>query len=341
MSVVQLPQNRNGSSANEPPVLSTERISRVRERLRKHLNDTQEVSQAKVAKRINLASSTVSMFLAGTYAGDNGAVAQAVENYLDLYDQQQAIGAGPKYVPTSIAKRIERAIFMAEATCGAAVIATQSGLGKTRTIFNYRESHPSAVYMPAAPDLNTKWAVLAELAMIVTKDDTARGKLAHARHSIINTLAGTDRTLIIDESHFLNQEGIDELRCIHDQARVPLILFGNESTYEGFRSSGKSARGMGSTAYTQFASRVVARLNLGAHDITQKDIRLVGSQMIADSIIVETMPMLQFEAVNNGGFRRLVNVLRIAQMFAQSKPVTKAHVVRAIGELKQLGGGEE
>lgn len=340
MTVVQLPQNKSGSSANEPQ-LSTERVDRVRQRLRKHLNDNPEISQAKIAKRISLSSGTVSTFLAGTYAGDNGAVSQAIENYLDLYEQQRAIGSGPAFVKTSIAARIERAIFMAEATCGVSVIATQSGLGKTRTIFNYRESHPSAVYMPAAPDLNTKWAVLSELSIVVTKDDSGRGKLAHARHSIINTLAGTDRAVIIDEAHFLNQEGIDELRCIHDQARVPLILVGNESCYEGFRGTGQAARGMGSTSYTQFASRVVARLHLGAHDITQRDIRLVGGQMVPESVIVEALPPLQYEAVNNGGFRRIVNILRVAQMFANGKPVTKAHVVRAISELKQLGGGEE
>ncbi len=342
MTVVQpFPAAKSGSSSHEPPALSTERIDRVRLRLRKHLNDTEEVSQAKVAKRVSLSNSTVSLFLAGTYAGDNSAVALAIENYLDLRDQQQSIGIGPKYVRTSIAARIERAIFMAEATSAVAVIATQSGLGKTKTIFDYRESHPSSIYFSAAPDLNTKWAVLSELCMVVTKDDSRRRSPAHARREIVSALAGTDRTLLVDESHFLVQECIDELRCIHDQARVALILLGNESTYEGFRNSAGGSRGMSSTAYTQFASRVVARLHLGAHDITAKDIRMVASQMIADAVVAEAMAMLQYEAANNGGFRRVVNICRIAQMLAQTKPVTKGHVVRAISELKQLGGGEE
>jgi DNA transposition AAA+ family ATPase len=253
-----------------------------------------------------------------------------------VYDRKRTVGAGPAFVKTSIAAQIEKAIFIAEATGGISLVDTNSGLGKTKTLLHHLEKNARSVYLSCAPDLDSKWPLLAELRLAVTNDDTR--SLRMARRDIVRALTGTNRTLLIDEAHYLRRECLDELRCIHDQAGVPLVLFRNDTTYEGVQSSRDLT---GSIEYTQFKRRISTRLHLEASAITPRDVRLVAGQMIADAVVAEAMPMLLPEARANGGFGRVVRIIQIAKMLAGKGSVTRLHIARSIETIKQLGGGDD
>jgi DNA transposition AAA+ family ATPase len=322
------------------PQLPSERIDEIRSRLRKHLNDNDEITQAKVARSIGYSEAAVAQFLSDSYRGSLSNIARAIERHLDLYEQQKAIGAQPRYVKTSTVKKIERAIFMAQATRGIAIIATQTGVGLSMAFNDFIRRYPLTVKVECSPEMGSRWALLTELLMVVGKENR---RPADARRAIVDVLAGTDRMLLIDESHYLSQECVDIIRRIHDQAGVPVVFGGNESTYQGFRSRNNwgSSRGMEAMSYTQLRGRLAARLQVRSEDISTNDIRLVATQMAPPDAVEDAIEQLKNESLFNGGLRRVVRILHMAQMLAAGKGMKKAHVLRAIEEITQLSGGDE
>jgi DNA transposition AAA+ family ATPase len=343
MSVVEHPASKNKSgpaAGTAEPQLSEERIDEIRQRLRKHLNDNGEVTQAEVSRAISYSTAAVAQFLSDSYRGNLSNIGRAIDRHLDLYEQQRSIGAQPHYVKTSTVKKIERAIFMAQATRGIAIVATQTGVGLTMAFAEYVRRFPLSVQLQCSPEMDTRWPLLSELLAVLGRHNR---RPAEARRDIVEAITGTDRMLLIDESHYLSQECVDIIRRIHDQAGVPVVFGGNESTYQGFktRSSGSMNRGMGAMAYTQLRGRLAARVQLRAEDITTNDIRLIANQMAPSEAIEDAIAQLKNEALFNGGLRRVVRVLHMAQMLAQGRGIKKAHIYRAIEEITQLSGGDE
>jgi DNA transposition AAA+ family ATPase len=266
MSVVEHPASKNKSgpaAGTAEPQLSEERIDEIRQRLRKHLNDNGEVTQAEVSRAISYSTAAVAQFLSDSYRGNLSNIGRAIDRHLDLYEQQRSIGAQPHYVKTSTVKKIERAIFMAQATRGIAIVATQTGVGLTMAFAEYVRRFPLSVQLQCSPEMDTRWPLLSELLAVLGRHNR---RPAEARRDIVEAITGTDRMLLIDESHYLSQECVDIIRRIHDQAGVPVVFGGNESTYQGFktRSSGSMNRGMGAMAYTQLRGRLAARVQLRA-----------------------------------------------------------------------------
>lgn len=343
MTVVEM-SNKKGASVPDAP-MEPARIEEVRSRLRIH-QDSTGVNQSEIGRKTGYASQSINLWMNGKYPGNPAAIALSVENYLDMYEAQQSIGGATEYVSTSISRKIDRAVFIAEATQRIAVIAAQSGLGKTRTLHEYRMRHAAkarSVFISCSPDLNTKWSLLSELLYATTKDESKRRSPSHARRELVRTIAGTNRSLFVDEAQYLNEECLEVLRTVSDQAGVALILSGNESIYE--RGAGRMG---GAAAHAQFTSRVVARVHLGTDDITKADVRSIAAQMLGESTLTDTFDLLCNETRNvglsgqaAGGFRRLITILTLAQMFAAKKGVKRAHVVRAIADLNQMSGGED
>lgn len=334
MTVLEMTQ-KNSPGATGESKLSAERIDQIRQRLTEHQSNT-GVSDATVAKRCApYQKSTIQLWRTNRYPGDASNVARAVELYLDLDDQQRAIGLGPEFVATAPALKIQRAILKAEAAQKIAVIATQSGLGKTRTIFAYRARNPKAIYVSCSPDLKRPWSLLGELIYVLTKEP-ARRDPAYSRRELVAMIQGTNRTLLIDEAQFLDPASVELLRCIQDQSGVALILCGNETIYEH-----GAARIGGMAAHAQFTSRVVARVHLTLDDITEEDVSAIATQMVPRELAGSVIELLAQEARAGGGFRSVVTILQLAQMSAGTGGrVTKAHVVRAIAELKDFGSEE-
>lgn len=324
------------------------RIEAIRARLLTHKDNT-KASDREIARSCGRSATLINQFLNEKYPGNVGAIADQIESYLDLYETQQSLARGTQFVTTSISRKIEKAIMLAEATQRIAVIAMQSGLGKTRTLQEYRLSRAGkgrSIFVSCSPDLTTKWALINELIFAATRDESRRRSPSHARRELVQLIAGTNRTIFVDESQYLAEDCLEVLRTISDQAGVALILSGNESMYE--RGPGKIG---GLAAHAQFTSRVVARIHLGTEDITKADVRAIAAQMIPESTLADSFDLLVTETRNSGlsgqaagGFRRLITILTLAQMLAAKKGgVRKAHVVRAIAELGQMSsddGGE-
>lgn len=337
LSVVE--GEKKGPSRHDEP-LSPSRIANVRERLQ----SITEVSDKELAKATGFSLSTINLFRNNRYNGDSGKVARAIEEYLTLLEAQKLVGGTTEFVKTSIARKIERAIFVAEATRRISVIAAQAGLGKTLTIGQYRlrqAGKARSVYVSCSPDLNNIWLILQELYFAVTRSEN--GKKSQLRRELVHILQGTNRTIFIDEAQHLAPDSLELLRCIADQANVAMVLSGNESIYEHGSSSGARRS---ASAHAQFSSRVVQRVHLQCEDITTGDVKAIATQFVPAATLAETIDLLTEETRgmgrSTGGFRRLVTILTLAQIAAAGREVRKAHVVRAIRDLEAMSddGGD-
>ena len=78
-------------------------------------------------------------------------------------------------------------------------------------------------------------------------------------HEVICNAIMDDRAkvLLVDEAQHLNARNIDQLRCIHDETRVPLVFLGNGSLGSRFNT-------VRAAAFDQLASRIGPRLYIKA-----------------------------------------------------------------------------
>ncbi|HWW60557.1 MAG TPA: AAA family ATPase [Thermoanaerobaculia bacterium] len=326
MTVVDHPTRRSPSGSDpEGRELQPAEIDEIRRRLQQHKLDT-GYSDAKVEEKSGIPRSTLNLFANNKYPGDDeSGVAARVAVYLELHDHRAAIGGAPEYVRTSVAQKLERVILTAEALQMFGIIATGSGTGKSRVIAEARMSRRNSLFISASEDLDTRWSLLNELVYALTKDGRRRTSPAHARREVVNTLRGKNRTVFVDEAQFLSAERLDMLRCVLDQTGCPIILSGNESIFE--RGPGRIG---GSSAHTQFTSRVAARVHIAAEDVTKSDVRLIAQQLVGKPVVDQTIDRLLAIARAGGAFRTVEKVLKIAKLNANGAALTADHVFNAI-----------
>jgi DNA transposition AAA+ family ATPase len=332
LSIVETGQRKGSLSGSEPT--SADRIASVRDRL----NRTTDVTDKELNKATTYSLSTLSQFRNNKYTGNNTEVAAAIEEYLNLREAQAAISAH-EFVPTTISRRIERAIAVAETTRRIAVLAISAGCGKTATIRQYQlrqAGRARSVYISCSPDLSNIHLLMQELYFALTR--TEHNKKSQLRRELVGILTGTNRTIFIDEAQHLTAEGAEMLRCIADQANVAMVLSGNESIYE----HGSNGKRRSAAAHTQFASRVVQRVCLSSTHIAKSDVKVIAAQFLDAATVEDTLDMLVEETRGRGrqagGFRRLVTILTLAQISAAPRPVRRAHIIRAIQDLEDDGG---
>ena len=63
-------------------------------------------SQAEVSKSMGISASALSMFIKGTYTGDNEQIGRKAAALMDLVHRQSAVAKTPGFVETSIAEEI-------------------------------------------------------------------------------------------------------------------------------------------------------------------------------------------------------------------------------------------
>ena len=126
------------------------------------------------------------------------------------------------------------------------------------------------------------------------------------------------QALLIDEAQHLEDRSLDELRCIHDQTRLPIVFAGNESLRA--RVTTESA-----AAFAQFTSRIGPRLEVksaGAEDVAA----MAGRYGITDELAVA---WLAKRCTGTGGLRIVSRLVSVAKGAAGKEPVRLSHLQRA------------
>jgi DNA transposition AAA+ family ATPase len=333
MSVVEMPAKKTAPAGGTARAMSETRVQAARQWLAEFYNAS-GLSWEAIGKQLGKSGATFNLFVNEKYNAQPDEVVLAIERFREMNDARSSVVLDPTFVETSIAEDIMKALKRTEILRRVALIAAESGLGKTTVIREWCRLNPKAIYIYCTPVIAKPGAIIAELRYLVTNDQSRKYVNGLTLRQIVHALAGTGRTLIFDEAQFLSAEALDMLRCIHDQAGVPMVFSGNESVYE-LGPRGQS----GQAAFVQFTSRCAIRLMRKASQITRKDVELIADQMLSADVAKDALDLLLSQAQRSGGFRRLVILLQLAQTMVEGRDqISKGHITRAMKELVETGG---
>lgn len=260
---------------------------------------------------------------------------KAIEQTLATIEERRSLITEVRYVETTIARGINALLKKAVLLNKIVICAAESGTGKTTTFQNYYLQHPRAIYFKGnatfATSTASTWPLLVKLACALDNQRAAIGAKAMMYEIILGSLRNTGRLIIIDEAQFLQPGQLDLVRCLHEEARCPVVLGGNETLYERAGAFGSSA------SFVQFNSRSL-RARFGTGDIDASDVELIAEQLVGIEFARDAAPILLEQARAAGGFRRLTTILQLAQTHRDGNgKVRKEHVLKGI---REFAGGE-
>ena len=282
------------------------------EMLKAHIAET-GITQKQLAKKLDISDTVLSLYLANSYTGDNKKVTEKVKQYLHIGAVRKTLTPNPNYCESLFnTQRITECLQMAHASSEILLLYGPAGCGKTTALKHYAEHNNGVTYIEADATTGTPRAIL--LTLLESIGGQPIGSTTQVMKSILNTLKGTNRLIIIDEAQHLTERSFDTIRAINDKIGIGLVYSGNPSILKK-----RWAR----------REREVALLpsRIGLHcELTNKysldDIRNIFSGL---DVSEECIKYLKKVAQNKGGLRLMIkqykNAANIAAALGQSLTV--------------------
>ena len=132
------------------------------------------------------------------------------------------------------------------------MISGASGVGKSTTIERYKVIAPNVWCLTGEPCFSTPRMVLDCLAQAL--GITERYSSQSVSRAIVAHMKGTNGLLIIDEAQHLSPASLDQMRTLHDLAKIGLALIGSETLARKFQEFARD------THFAQLSSRIGMRL---------------------------------------------------------------------------------
>lgn len=322
----------NQTSENKGPRLPVQmeeaEIEEMRKACRALLNDS-NLSATQLAQQLGMKPVTFGLWLSGKYTGRNDIQGANVRAGLQLRAERDAVRAiapeAPGFTNTPSSREFLEIFAHAQHLPDFGVITGAAGIGKTTAACHYTRTTAGVWMIVASPSVIGPRALLDEFARAMDIRDRLAPHNLH--HSIVQRLRGTNALLIVDEAQHLQPQALDELRGLHDQAGLGVVLLGNEVVL------GKIDGGMRKPEYAQLYSRVGRRLTRKAVRAGDAEALLNASDIDAEDV----RNMLTAIARRPGALRGMVKTLRLAQLVAAKAnvPLSIRHIEMAD---KSLGG---
>lgn len=187
-----------------------------------------------------------------------------------------------------------------------------AGCGKTTALKHYAENNNGVTYIEADATTGTPRAIL--LTLLESIGGQPIGSTTQVMKSILNTLRGTNRLIIIDEAQHLTERSFDTIRAINDKIGIGLVYSGNPGIL-------KQMYGRKEQEFDQLYSRIGLHCEL-ANKYSLDDIRNIFSGL---DVSEECIKYLKKAAQKKGGLRLMIkqykNAANIAAALGQSLTV--------------------
>ncbi|MDD2870112.1 AAA family ATPase [Neomegalonema sp.] len=288
------------------------------------LMERRGLSQAQAANETGVSPTALSQWLQGKYAGSIPAIEGKLANWLAAQERHDA-AAGilpnrPDFFRSPTAEKALAVFSYAQMMGDIVCVYGHPGVGKTRSIHQYRSTNPSVWVATISPNSASLGATLEEVGDALGVRESGRRKLARA---IRRRMEGTRGLLIIDEAQNLSIGALEELRSIHDATDVGLALVGNPDVYARLTGGERSMR------FAQLYSRIGMRLFLkGA---TAGDVRALAAAWGVKGS--EEIALLREVAAEPGALRAASKVLVLAAMAGGGEGLTLETLRQARGNL--------
>ena len=222
-------------------------------------------------------------------------------------------GKIPGFCETPTVRNIWRVVDYCRNFRDIGVVVGEPGVGKTTALTKYDALNGGYICTPS-PAMSA--SLSAALRMIgETLGVYLPMRVSEVHRLICNRLSGYRESkdiLIVDEAQNLNDQVIDELRCIHDETRLPMVFSGNASLRSRFNNTRVAS-------FAQFTSRVGMRLDVERP--ARADVLALAKQ--ANATDGKAVAYLERFALTAGGLRLVAKLLGIAGGLAgPDAPVT-------------------
>lgn len=268
----------------------------------------ESMTTRQLATECGVAYSTMTAWLAGTYAGRSDKVGDLVGRWLAARTEWRSAAGdmptAPGYLTTPSATTFGGALRVAQALPDISAIVGAPGIGKTAACRRYQESNPNVTLItanPAVSGANTVLAAVAEALRLTERSSTRLYRAIGAK------LAGGQPLIIIDEAQHLTLLAFEQLRALHDEYAIGLAFVGNEVIH-GILSGGRNG-----SEHAQLSSRFGFR-------VVQRGVSDEDVQIILDGWEVEDEAARRYLASiagKAGALRVMGKVIRLAWMLAQ------------------------
>lgn len=197
-----------------------------------------------VATAIGVAKSTVSMWINGTYKGDNDKIADKVNNFIQR-EKERSLDEDLPIVDTSIMGFIAEIGRTCHTKGKIGVCVGRAGLGKTIAVKEYTKNFLDAILIESDSGYTAR-TLLLEIHKRLGL--SGRGCAYDLMNEVVNKLNNSGRLLIIDEAENLPYRALEIARRIHDKTGIGVLLVGRNILIENLRGN--------KNQYDQLYSRV-------------------------------------------------------------------------------------
>ena len=278
-------------------------VSAMRKSLTEYIART-GASQSRVSKELGMSKTTLSLFLNGTYTGNNQELAKSIEQYMRIGTARQATAKAPDFCA-----EVRNTVEILEKTRIAHVqnvislIYGPAGCGKTTALQHYAHSNNGVIYVEADVTTHSPRCILKLI--LTAMGEESNGSTADMMRELLSKLTDTNRLLIIDEAQHLTEKSFDTVRAINDKAHIGIVYAGNPSILK--RMYGRQIE-----EFDQVYSRTIYKCRL-SNEHLQDDIAHIYSK---DKVSRECLKYLCDISRRKGGLRLMVNQCQIAQNIA-------------------------
>ena len=273
------------------------------------------ISYAKIAKAINIGSSTLSEFRRGTYTGDVKALTEKVEAFLERHKKKM------RRIDFSVDTEVKKRIFYAAEvienyvasnvmtqTIDSAKIAYiygRAGIGKTHALMEWAKQYKGRALFITAETGITVVGLIKKIARELRID--ANGNNTESiKQRIKDSVKFTETIIVIDEGEHLKPSMIDIVRSLADQTGVGIIIAGTEALKSKIYSQTKG--------YEYLYSRAV--INMTLRELNIDDVSKIVKKFLKNEIDLYSEKELQemISYINltvRGSARQLANLLTL------------------------------
>lgn len=273
------------------------------------------ISYAKIAKAINIGSSTLSEFRRGTYTGDVKTLTEKVEAFLERHKKKM------RRIDFSVDTEVKKRIFYAAEvienyvasnvmtqTIDSAKIAYiygRAGIGKTHALMEWAKQYKGRALFITAETGITVVGLIKKIARELRID--ANGNNTESiKQRIKDSVKFTETIIVIDEGEHLKPSIIDIVRSLADQTGVGIIIAGTEALKSKIYSQTKG--------YEYLYSRAV--INMTLRELNIDDVSKIVKKFLKNEIDLYSEKELQemISYINltvRGSARQLANLLTL------------------------------
>lgn len=193
------------------------------ERVKRWLDDNGK-SRSWLGKKASIPSGTLSQILGGKYASSPTRQLAQLASVIETESERLKDGT-PGYVRGSVHKLIHVVCDRTRKHQNFGVITGYVGVGKSRTLKEYRAATPLTLLVEVSPNM-TPGVLLTEL--LEGLNSAVPAGLDQKFRVLVRVLKGTNYLVVADEAEKMSGMALEYLRRLRDMAQIGVVLVGTE-----------------------------------------------------------------------------------------------------------------